>query len=83
MGETKYRDLRIFGFPVYIHVPKEKRMKWEPYGNKGMIVGYNETSKAYHIYIPGQWYVEVSRGVRFEEDLEFMRSHDTTIGREE
>jgi hypothetical protein len=47
-------NLRIFGFHVYIHVPKEKQTKLEPSGKKGMFVGYSETSKAYFIYIPGQ-----------------------------
>jgi hypothetical protein len=46
--------LRIFGCPVYIHLPKEKRTKLEPSGKKGTFVGYSETSKAYRIYIPGQ-----------------------------
>jgi hypothetical protein len=45
--------LRIFGCPVYIHVPKEKRSKMEPSGKMGIFVGYSETSKAYQIYIPG------------------------------
>jgi hypothetical protein len=31
--------LRIFGFPMYIYVPKEKRMKLEPLGKKGTFVG--------------------------------------------
>ena len=38
--------LRIFGCPVYIHVPKEKRSKLEPSRKKGIFVGYSETSKA-------------------------------------
>ena len=38
--------LRIFGCLVYIHVPKEKRTKLEPSGQKGIFVGYSETSKA-------------------------------------
>jgi hypothetical protein len=46
--------LRIFGCPIYIHAPKEKRTKLEPSGRKGMSVGYNKTSKAYRIYIPRQ-----------------------------
>jgi hypothetical protein len=46
-------NLRIFGCPVYIHVPKEKRTKMEPSGKKGVFVGYNENSKAYKIYVPG------------------------------
>jgi hypothetical protein len=45
--------LRIFCCPVYIHVPKEKRTKLEPSRINDMFVGYNETSKAYWIYIPG------------------------------
>jgi hypothetical protein len=45
--------LRIFGCPVYIHVPKEKRTKMEPSGKKGVFVGYSENSKAYRIHVPG------------------------------
>jgi hypothetical protein len=76
-------NLRIFGCPVYIHVPKEKRMKLEPSGRKGTFVGYNETSKAYQIYTPGQRYVEVSQDVIFEEDLDFRRSQEIPTGGEE
>ena len=43
--------LRIFGCPIYIHVPKEKRTKLEPSGKNGTFVGYNESSKGYRIYI--------------------------------
>lgn len=46
--------LRIFGCPVYFHVPKEKRSKLEASRKKGMFVGYCENSKAYKIYVPGQ-----------------------------
>jgi hypothetical protein len=38
---------RIFGFQVYLDVPKEKRSKLEPSGRKGTFVGYIESSKAY------------------------------------
>jgi hypothetical protein len=31
-------------------------------------VGYNETSKAYKVYIPSQWKVVVSRDVKFDKD---------------
>jgi hypothetical protein len=65
---------RIFGCPVYIHVPKEKRTKLDPSGRKGTFVGYNESSKAYQIYIPGQRQIEVSRDVTFEEEVSFKRS---------
>ena len=38
--------LRIFGYPVYIHIPKEKRTNLDPSGKKGIFVGYSESSKA-------------------------------------
>ena len=37
--------LRIFGCPVYIHAPKEKRSKLEPSGRKGIFDGYSESRK--------------------------------------
>ena len=46
--------MRIFGIPVYIHVPKEKRSKLEPSRKKDIFVGYSESSKAYRIYFLGQ-----------------------------
>jgi hypothetical protein len=45
--------LKIFGCPMFIHIPKEKRMKLEPSRKKGTFVGYSETLKAYRIYILG------------------------------
>ena len=41
---------RIFGTLVYIHVPKEKRTKLEPFTKKGTFVGYNESSKSDRIH---------------------------------
>lgn len=41
--------LRIFGCLTYSHVPLEKRTKLEPIAEKGILVGYSETSKAYRI----------------------------------
>jgi hypothetical protein len=57
--------LRIFGCPVYIHVPKGKRTKMEPSGKKGFFLGYSEKSKFSKIYVPGQRKIEVSRDVTF------------------
>ena len=51
--KPEFNHLKIFGFPVYLHVPKEKRSKLDPLGKKGMFVGYSDQSKAYKIYIPG------------------------------
>ena len=64
---------------MYIHVPKEKRTKIEPSGKKGTFVSYNETLKAYSIYVPGQRKIEVSRDVAFDEEITFWRSRESHI----
>jgi hypothetical protein len=64
---------RIFGSPVYFHVPKEKRSKLDASGKKGTFVGYSENSKAYRIYVPGQREVEISHDVTFDEDMPLGR----------
>ena len=45
--KLEFNHLRILGFLVFIHIPKEKRTKIDPSGRKGIFVGYNDTSKAY------------------------------------
>jgi hypothetical protein len=70
---------KIFEYPIYFHVPKEKRSKQEPSGRKGTFVRYNESSKAYRIYIPGQRQIEISRDVTFEEEVAFQRSRESQM----
>ena len=48
------RHFRMFGCLKFSHVPSEKRTKLEPTAEKDIFVGYNETSKAFQIYIPAQ-----------------------------
>jgi hypothetical protein len=76
-------NLRIFGCLVYSHIPKDKRNKLEPSGKKGIFVGYNDSSKAYRIYIPEQHKIEVSRDVTFNENMAFKKSIEETIEEEE
>jgi hypothetical protein len=49
--------LKIFGYPVFIHISKEKRNKMEPSGKKGIFVGHCEGTKAFSIYIPGHRHI--------------------------
>ena len=69
--------LKIFGCPVFVHIPKDKRSKLDPSGKKGVFVGYSESSKAYKVYIPGFHNIESSRDVTFDEDAAFSRSRKT------
>jgi len=66
--------LSIFGCLVYLHVPKDKRMKLDRSGKKGIFVGYSDSSKAYRVYIPGYKMIEISRDVTFDKDTTFSRS---------
>jgi hypothetical protein len=66
--------LKIFGCPIFIHIPKEKRNNLEPLGKKRIFVGYCEVSKAFRIYIPGHRHIEISRDVTFDEDEALKKS---------
>ena len=68
--------MKIFGTPVYVCVPKEKRAKLEPSGKKGIFVGYSDYSKAYRVNIPGQRHIEVSRDVIFHEEAVFRKTQE-------
>ena len=74
--KPKVSHFRIFGCPVYIHVSIEKMTKLEPFSRKGLFVGYNETSKAYRVYIPKKRKTIVSKDVKFEEDFTSRKSHE-------
>jgi hypothetical protein len=76
---SKVSHLRIFGCPVFIHVPNEKRTKLEHSIKKATFVGYSETSKTYRIYIPGQIQIKISQDVTFDEDEAFIRSRESHI----
>ena len=66
--KTKASHLNIFGCPVFVHIPKEKRTNMDPSRKKGIFVGYCEVSKAFIFYIPGYHHMEISRDVTFDED---------------
>jgi hypothetical protein len=72
--KPKVNHLWIFGCPMYVHVPKDKRSKLDPSGKKGVFFGYSETSKAYRVYIPGYRQIDINRDITFDEDATFNRS---------
>jgi hypothetical protein len=66
--------LKIFGCLVFIHILKEKRNKMEPSGKKGIFVGYCEVSKAFKIYIPSHFHIEISKDVTVDEEATLNKS---------
>jgi hypothetical protein len=71
---------RIFGCITYSYVPSEKRTKMDPMAERGIFVGYSETSKAFRIYIPSLRNTVLRRDVRSEEDESFRKSRGTERG---
>ena len=55
--------IRIFDSVFYYHVHANNRKKLDPSGEKGLLVGYSEISKAYRVYIPARRRIIVSRDV--------------------
>jgi hypothetical protein len=72
-NKPNVEHLRIFGCPVYIHIPKDKRKKLEPSRKKGIVVGYSESSEAYIIYILEQHKIEFNREITFNEKMSFKK----------
>jgi hypothetical protein len=58
-------QLRVFGCPAFVRVPKELRNKLQPIAVKGIFVGYQPGSKAYRVLVNGT--VRISRDVTFDE----------------
>ena len=52
--------IHIFGSVFYCQVHADTRKKLDPYGEKGLLVGYSETSKAYRVYVSTRKRIMVS-----------------------
>lgn len=52
-----------------MHVPKQKRKKWDKKSKKMIFVGYDSTTKGYRCVNPDTGKILVSRDVIFHEDL--------------
>ena len=71
--------IRIFDSVCYCHVHADNRKKLDPSGEKGLLVGYSEISKAYRVYILARRKIIVSRDVQFDEDKALRRSLDLPV----
>lgn len=62
--------LRVFGSTVMVHVPKQKRLKWDRKSEKCILVGYSNDVKGYRIYNPKSNIITTSRDVVVLEKME-------------
>ena len=73
----------VFGRLTYSYVPSQKRTMLDPTPERGILVGYDEASKALHIYLHLQRKVVVRREVRFEEERAFRRSRESEMEKQQ
>lgn len=59
--------MRIFGSETMVHVPKERRQKWDKKSEKMIFVGYCERTKGYRVMHPKTHQIMKSRDVIFFE----------------
>jgi hypothetical protein len=72
--KPKVIHLKIFRCPVFVHIRKERRTKLYPSEKKGIFVGYYEVFKAFRIYIPSYYHIEISKDETFDEDATLKKS---------
>ena len=59
---------RIFGCVAYVHIPDPKRIKLDAKGEKYVLLGVSDESKAYRLYNPLTKRICISRDVVFDEN---------------
>ncbi|KAK8930635.1 hypothetical protein KSP39_PZI017057 [Platanthera zijinensis] len=63
--------LKVFGSLVYLLIPTQQRNKLESKGEKIILVGYSEESKAYRLYNPITCKLLIARDVIIDEEGEW------------
>lgn len=61
-------NLRLFGCKAMVHVPAEKRKKWDAKSIECVMIGYTSQSQTYRLFDPEKQSTIVSRDVIFLED---------------
>lgn len=66
-SKVNLSNIRIFGSPVMVNVPKQRRQKWDKKAKKMIFVGYSSIVKGYRCLDPVTKTVTTSRDVTFME----------------
>lgn len=67
--KVSFSNLKIFGTPVMVHVPKQKRKKWDRKSEEMIFIGYEDETKGYRCIDKRTGKVTISRDVIFNEDV--------------
>ncbi|KAK9873685.1 hypothetical protein WA026_023685 [Henosepilachna vigintioctopunctata] len=71
-------NVRVFGSKIMVHVPKERRTKWQKNSVEMILMGYGERTKGYRVYNPDNNVISTSRDVVVIENDEIEISLDNT-----
>lgn len=62
-------NIKLFGTPVMVHIPAEKRQKWDKKSQKLIFVGFDNDTKGYRCIDRDTGKLTISRDVIFHEDV--------------
>lgn len=65
---VNFDHLKVFGTECFVHIPKQKRQKFDEKGNKGCLVGYCGKKDGYRIWLPRLNKIVRSRDVIFKSE---------------
>lgn len=81
-GIFDIKQLKVFGSKVSVHVPQQKRLKWDSKSEIGYFVGYGENTKGYRVYFPDKNEVLIKREVIFIQQKEYYNTSKEHIPEE-
>jgi transposase InsO family protein len=73
------RHLRVFGCMVFTHIHEHLRNKLGSRSERGIFVGYDESTKGFRIYHPSKRAIMISRDVSFDETRIYRANPDDII----
>lgn len=68
--------LKIFGSKAMVHVPKQKRLKWDRKSHELIFTGYCDNTKGYRLYDPNTRKTLISRDVIFIENFNNIKNEE-------
>jgi transposase InsO family protein len=75
-NEVDYSGLKVFGCPVYVHIPSEERSKLDPKFRQCVFLGYGKGVKVYKFWDSTANKVVISRDVVFDENFMLKSTQD-------
>ncbi|KMQ86059.1 retrovirus-related pol polyprotein from transposon tnt 1-94 [Lasius niger] len=76
---VKIDHLKIFGTECFVHLPKQKRQKFDQKSIKGFLVGYCGEKDGFRVWLPKMNKIECSRNVIFKPESIIKKRLDLVI----